>query len=88
MKDNIKTLTLQEWLNLIPCKLYNKKENKSYLITSVSKEGLYYNKEIEVEDDDDFSWSYYRKIDTPILLKFEELTNDFIVGDEPTEKTS
>lgn len=86
MIDNIKSLKIKDWLNLIPCKLYNKKENKSYSIMSLSKEGLYYSKDIEVEDNDDFSFGPYRVIITSVLLKFNELTNDFIVGDEPTEK--
>lgn len=86
MIDNIKSLKIKDWLNLIPCKLYNKKENKSYLIMSLSKEGLYYTKEIEVEDNDDFGWSPYYTVDTSVLLKFKELTNDFIIGDEPTKK--
>lgn len=86
MIDNIKSLKIEDWLNLIPCKLYNKKENESYLIMSLSKEGLYYIKEIQVEDNDDFSWSPYYTVNTSVLLKFNELTNDFIVGDEPTKK--
>lgn len=86
MNKDVTKLTKEEWLNIIPCKIYNKKENKSYLIISLSKEGLYYNEEIQVEDDDDFSWSYYRTIDVSVLLDFKKLTNDFVIGDEPTEK--
>lgn len=82
----LKKLTKEEWLNLIPCKLYNKKENTSYSIISISNEGLYYNEEIQVMNDDEFSWSLYDTITRQILLKFSEINKHFELGIEPTEK--
>ena len=76
----------EDWLNLIPCKLYNKKENESYLIVAVSNEGLYYTKDIQVENDDDFGWDPYYTINVQKLISFKELNKNFIIGDEPTKK--
>ena len=47
-------LTPTEWLEKIPCKVYDQDENKSYLIIAVSKEGLWYKDSIEMYDEDSF----------------------------------
>lgn len=86
MTENIKPLSKNDWLNLIPCKLYNKQENKSYLIIAVSNEGLYYEDTFEYLNDDDFGFSPYSKINVQKLISFKKLNENFIIGDEPTEK--
>lgn len=79
-------MTPEEWLSRIPCKLYNRKENKSYLILSVSQEGLWYHDTITMYDEDTCFGSGYYEVDCPKMLKYDEISSDFIFGQEPTEK--
>lgn len=79
-------LNAEQWLAMLPCKIYDRKENKSYLIISVTKNGLYYHDTIKVLNDDDFSWSPYTNIFSPSYLLFDAITTDFELGIEPTEK--
>lgn len=78
-------LNAEQWLAMLPCKIYNRKENKSYLIISVTKNGLYYHDTTEVLNDD-FSISLYNNIFSPSYLLFDTITSDFELGIEPTEK--
>ena len=82
----INNMTPEEWLKHIPCKLYNRKENKSYLIISVSSEGLWYHDTITMYDEDTCFGSGSYDVDCPQMLKYDEISNDFIFGQEPTEK--
>ena len=79
-------LTAQEWLEMLPCKIYDRKENKSYLIISVAKNGLYYHDTVQCLNDDDFSWSPYDTVFSPSYLHLDAITTDFELGIEPTEK--
>ncbi len=79
-------LTAQEWLEMLPCKIYDRKENKSYLIISVTKNGLYYHDTIQCLNDDDFSWSPYDTVFSPSYLHLDAITTDFELGIEPTGK--
>lgn len=79
-------LSAEQWLAMLPCKIYDRKENKSYLIISVNKNGLYYHDTTKVLNDDDFSWSPYTDVFSPSYLLFDVLTTDFELGVEPTEK--
>ena len=79
-------LSAEQWLAMLPCKIYDRRENKSYLIISVTKNGLYYHDTTKVLNDDDFSWSPYADIFSPSYLLFDAITTDFELGVEPTEK--
>lgn len=79
-------LSAEQWLAMLPCKIYDRKENKSYLVISVNKDGLYYFDTAKVLSDDDFSWSPYTNIFSPSYLVFNAITLDFELGVEPTEK--
>lgn len=79
-------LSAEQWLAMLPCKIYDRKENKSYLIISVTKNGLYYHDTTKVLNDDDFSKSLYNNIFSPSYLLFDVITTDFELGVEPTEK--
>lgn len=79
-------LNAEQWLAMLPCKIYDRKENKSYLIISVTKNGLYYHDTTKVLNDDDFSKSLYNNIFSPSYLLFNAITSDFELGIEPTEK--
>lgn len=79
-------LTAQEWLEMLPCKIYDRKENKSYLIIAATKSGLYYHDTVQCLNDDDFSWSPYDTIFSPSYLHLDAITADFELGIEPTEK--
>jgi hypothetical protein len=79
-------LSAEQWLAMLPCKIYDRKENKSYLIISVNKDGLYYFDTVKVLSDDDFSSSPYTNIFSPSYLLFDAITLDFELGIEPTEK--
>lgn len=82
----LKKLTIQEWLEMLPCKIYDKKENKSYLIIAVTKNGLYYHDTVQCLNDDDFSWSPYDTVFSPSYLHLDSITTEFELGIEPTEK--
>ena len=75
-----------EWLERIPCKVYDPDENKSYLIISVSKEGLWYKDSIEMYDEDSFFGDGYYNIDCPRLMEFQDMPFNLVFGQEPTEK--
>jgi hypothetical protein len=79
-------LTTQEWLEMLPCKIYDRKENKSYLIIAITKNGLYYHDTVQCLNDDDFSWSPYDTVFSPSYLHLDAITTDFELGVEPTEK--
>lgn len=79
-------LTPMEWLEKIPCKVYDPDENKSYLIISVSNEGVWYKDSIEMYDEDSFFGDGYYDIDCPRLMKFQDMPLNLVFGDEPTEK--
>ena len=79
-------LTAQEWLEMLPCKIYDRKANKSYLIIAVTKNGLYYHDTVQCLNDDDFSWSPYDAVFSPSFLHLDAITTDFELGIEPTEK--
>lgn len=75
-----------EWLEKIPCKVYDPDENKSYLIISISNEGLWYKDSVEMYDEDSFFGDGYYDIDCPRLMKFQDMPFNLVFGDEPTEK--
>lgn len=79
-------LSAEQWLAMLPCKIYDRKENKSYLIIAVTKNGLYYHDTAQCLNDDDFSWSHYDTVFSPSYLHLDTITNDFELGIEPTEK--
>lgn len=79
-------LSAEQWLAMLPCKIYDRKENKSYLVISVNKDGLYYFDTAKVLSDDDFSLSPYTNVFSPSYLLFDAITLDFELGIEPTEK--
>lgn len=79
-------LTPQEWLEKIPCKIYDKSENKSYLIIAVSKEGLWCHDTITMYDEDSFFGDGRYEVDCPTLIKYKELPANFEFGQEPTKK--
>ena len=86
MENLIIRLTPTEWLEKVPCKLYNQKENKSYLIIAVSKEGLWYHDTITMYDEDAYFSDGSYQVDRPKIIEYDALTTDFIFGQEPTEK--
>ena len=79
-------LTPAEWLEKIPCKVYDPDGNRSYLIVCVSNEGIWYKDYIEMYDDDSFFGDGYYEIDCPRLMKFQNMPFNLAFGDEPTEK--
>ena len=79
-------LTSAEWLEKIPCKVYDPDTSTSYLIISVSNEGIWYKDSIEMYDDDSFFGDGYYYIDCPRLMKFQDMPFNLVFGDEPTEK--
>ena len=85
MKSPIR-LTPAEWLDRIPCKVYDPDGNKSYLIIAVSKEGIWYQDSIEMYDEDSFFGDGYYDIDCPRLMEFQDMPFNLAFGDEPTEK--
>ena len=85
MKSPIR-LTPAEWLDKIPCKVYDPDGNKSYLIIAVSKEGIWYQDSVEMYDEDSFFGSGYYDIDCPRLMEFQDMPFNLVFGDEPTEK--
>ena len=85
MKSPIR-LTPAEWLEKIPCKVYDPDGNKSYLIIAVSNEGIWYKDSIEMYDDDSFFGEGYYYIDCPRLMEFQDMPFNLAFADEPTEK--
>lgn len=85
MKSPIR-LTPAEWLEKIPCKVYDPDENKSYLIICVSNEGIWYKDSIEMYDEDSFFGDGYYDIDCPRLMEFQNMPFNLVFADEPTEK--
>ena len=85
MKSPIR-LTPAEWLEKIPCKVYDPDGNKSYLIICVSNEGIWYKDYIEMYDEDSFFGDGYYDIDCPRLMEFQDMPFNLVFGDEPTEK--
>ena len=85
MKGPIR-LTPTEWLEKIPCKVYDPDGNKSYLIICVSNEGVWYKDSIEMYDDDSFFGDGYCYIDCPRLMEFQDMPFNLVFADEPTEK--
>lgn len=83
---SISNITPEEWLKHIPCKLYNQKENKSYLIIGVSPEGLWYHHTITMYDEDAWLGNGSYTVDCPQIIKYNAVSTDFIFGQEPTEK--
>ena len=83
---SINNMTQEEWLKRIPCKLYNQKENKSYLIIAVSQEGIWYHHTITLYDEDAYFGDGSYQVDCPKIIEYDALTADFIFGQEPTEK--
>ena len=79
-------LTPTEWLDKIPCKIYNPDENKSYLIVAVSKEGIWYQDSIEMYDEDSFFGDGYYDIDCPRLMEYKNIPTNAVLGEEPTKK--
>lgn len=79
-------LTSAEWLEKIPCKVYDPDTSKSYLIICVSNEGVWYKDSIEMYDEDSFFGDGYYYIDCPRLMKFQDMPLNLVFGDEPTEK--
>ena len=79
-------LTPTEWLDKIPCKIYNPDENKSYLIVAVSKEGIWYQDSIGMYDEDSFFGDGYYEVDCPRLMKYKDIPTNAVLGDEPTRK--
>ena len=79
-------LTPIEWLEKIPCKVYDPDENKSYLIISISNEGVWYKDSIEMYDEDSFFGDGYYDIDCPRLMEFKDMPFHLVFADEPTEK--
>ena len=79
-------LTPAEWLEKIPCKVYDPDENKSYLIICVSNEGIWYKDYIEMYNEDSFFGDGYYYIDCPRLMEFQDMPFNLVFGDEPTEK--
>lgn len=82
----IKTMTPKEWLDLLPCKIYDKSKNESYLIVGIAKEGLWYYDTITLYDEDSFFGDGSYEVDCPRLLRYNDLHNEFELGIEPTEK--
>lgn len=82
----IKTMTSKEWLDLLPCKIYDKSKNESYLIVGVAKEGLWYYDTITLYDEDSFFGDGSYEVVCPKLLRYNDLHNEFELGIEPTEK--
>lgn len=76
----------QEWLERIPCKIYDKSKNKSYLIIAVSKEGLWCHDTITMYDEDSFFGDGYYEVDCPTLIEYKDLPANFEFGQEPTKK--
>ena len=85
MKSPIR-LTPAEWLDRIPCKVYDPDGNRSYLIIAVSKEGIWYQDSVEMYDEDSFFGDGYYDIDCPRLMEFQDMPFNLAFGDEPTEK--
>ena len=83
---SINNMTPEEWLQHIPCKLYDQKEKKSYLIIAVSQEGLWYHHTMTLYDEDAYFGDGSYQVDCPQIMKYDALTTDFIFGQEPTEK--
>ena len=81
----LKNLTKEQWLNIIPCLIYDKLNNKSYRVESISNEGIYYRAYVKYLNDDDFG-PLYSKSYSPGLLKFSEITSNFILADPVTNK--
>ena len=79
-------LTPAEWLEKIPCKVYDPDTSTSYLIICVSNEGIWYKDSIEMYDEDSFFGDGYYYIDCPRLMKFQDMPFNLVFGDEPTEK--
>ena len=79
-------LTLAEWLEKIPCKVYDPDGNRSYLIICVSNEGVWYKDSIEMYDEDSFFGDGYYYIDCPRLMRFEDMPFNLVFADEPTKK--
>ena len=90
IQDSKKTspirLTPTEWLEKIPCKVYDPDGNRSYLIVCVSNEGVWYKDSIEMYDEDSFFGDGYYYIDCPRLMRFEDMPFNLVFGQEPTEK--
>ena len=82
----INNVTPEEWLKRLPCKLYNQKENKSYLIIAVSQEGLWYHDTMTIYDEDAYFGDGSYEVDCPQMIKYDAITTDFIFGQEPTVK--
>ena len=80
------SLTPKQWLDRIPCKIYDATENKSYLIISVSKKGLWYYDTIVQYDEDAFFGDGSYKLDCPSFLSFDEVCGKMELGQEPTKK--
>ena len=79
-------LTPAEWLERVPCKVYDSTKNKSYLIIATSKEGLWYHDTITMYDEDSFFGDGSYEIDCPALMEYKDLPVDLEFGQEPTEK--
>ena len=79
-------LTPAEWLEKIPCKVYDPDTSTSYLIIAVSNEGIWYKDSLEMYDEDSFFGDGYYYIDCPRLMKFQDMPFNLAFGDEPTEK--
>lgn len=75
-----------EWLERIPCKVYDSTKNKSYLIIAASKEGLWYHDTITMYDEDSFFGDGSYEVDCPTMIRYEDLPVDLEFGQEPTEK--
>ena len=73
-------LTPTEWLDKIPCKIYDPDENKSYLIVAVSKEGIWYQDSIEMYDEDSFFGDGYYDIDCPRLMEYKNIPTNAVFG--------
>ena len=79
-------LTPAEWLEKIPCKVYDPDGNRSYLIVCISNKGVWYKDSIEMYDEDSFFGDGYYYIDCPRLMEFEDMPFNLVFADEPTEK--
>ena len=83
---SINNMTPEEWLKHIPCKLYDQKEKKSYLIIAVSQEGLWYHDTMTMYDEDAGIGDGSYRVNCPQIIKYDAITTDFVFGQEPTEK--
>jgi threonine synthase len=80
-------LTPQEWLEKIPCKIYDKSENKSYLIIAVSKEGLWHHDTITMYDEDSFFGDGRYEVDESTKSIIEENFKGYFANETETAAT-